>query len=167
MLQLLALQNVELHLAGIGVVGHTPDRRPIGRKRLQRTQIRGRLHGDAAAFVDKDLADQIQRLLRPRGDQHLIGRNIPRQRLRHPLAQRLVAFAGGVLQRIARLRAHDFFVSRVECVNRKRVWRRQAARKADDVRLLGHFEDVPQHRGIHAGGAGGQIPVFHGRVLVR
>ena len=70
--QLLTLQNVQLHLAAVRVVGNAAYRGAINRKRLQRTQIGRRLYGDAAAFVDKHLAHKVERLLRTRGDQHLI-----------------------------------------------------------------------------------------------
>jgi hypothetical protein len=58
-----------------------------------------------AAGVDQHLADQVQPLLRAGGDEHLrrIGLQALRAQLgRHPLAQRAEAFAGGVLQRLAR-----------------------------------------------------------------
>ena len=160
--QLLTLQNVQLHLAAVRVVGNAAYRGAINRKRLQRTQIGRRLYGDAAAFVDKHLAHKVERLLRTCGDQHLIRRNAPGQRLRHPLAQGRVAFAGGVLQGCVWLLAHDRCIRGVERLHRKRFGSGQSSREADDMRLLGDLEDFADHRRVHATGARGQRPVFHG-----
>jgi hypothetical protein len=76
------------------------------REGLQRAEVGGRLHGDHAAGVDEHLAYQVEPLLRAGGDEHLRGLGLqpqPAQLAGHPLAQRAVALAGGVLQRLARV----------------------------------------------------------------
>ena len=61
---------------------------------LQGTQVGGRFHQHAAAFVDQHLGDQIEPLLRTGGDQNVFGFYLPGQTGGHHVAQRAIPFAG-------------------------------------------------------------------------
>ena len=82
-----------------------------GGEGLQRTEVGRRLDKDFGVFVDQDFGNQIQRLLAAGGDQDLRRVDAPRQSggcalapqvVGDPLAQRRIAFAGGILQPSAR-----------------------------------------------------------------
>jgi hypothetical protein len=95
----LGAQVVGEHAAVVAV--HADHVRLHRRERLQRAEVGGRFHQDAAAGVDQDLGHQVQALLGAGGDQHLVGVHVHAlllQVMRHPVAQGAIAFAGGVLQ---------------------------------------------------------------------
>ena len=121
------------------------------RERLQRAEIRRRLDQHAAAGIDQRLAEQIERLLRARGDQHVLridARRLRRVALRNPFAQLHVAFSRAVLQCRRRVVREHFDRLRAQPLDRKRVRRRQAAGERNDFRPLGDFQDLAD------GGAG-------------
>ena len=131
------------------------------RERLQRAEVGGRFDQDAAARVDHDLADQVERLLRAGGDQDLVGAHVPGQEVGDRLTQRDIAFAGGVLQGRGTVVVQDGGSGFGELADREGLGRGQATREADDAGLLGHFENFTDHRGVHFFGASGQSPLSH------
>jgi hypothetical protein len=143
------------------VAGHGVHARLHGREGLQRAQVGGRFHQHAAAAVDEYLGRQIQPLLRAGGDEHLRGVGADAELahvLRHPLTQRGQSFAGGVLQGgLAVLREHALG-GLAHGLDGKGFGRRQSASQADDAGPLGDLEDLADHRGVHLGGALGQLP---------
>src|ERR1039458_9442057 len=75
--------------------------RAINVERLQRAQISRRFHQHTISTVDKQLADQVQRLLRARSDQnvfHLRLDPVARHVVRDQFAQGLVALGFPILQ---------------------------------------------------------------------
>ena len=155
-------QAFRLHAAI--VAGHAVDLRLHGGESLQRAQVGGRFHQQAAALVQQDLGHQIQPLLAAGGDQHLIGRDlraVAGHFSSHPLAQLGQAFAGGVLQRGARDRAafgQDAGAGLAHGLDRKGLGRGQAARKVEDAGPFGDFQNLADGRGVHGRGALGQLP---------
>jgi len=83
---------------------HRPEIRAIERKALDRPDVARPLDHQAVAGIEKDLADEVQRLLRAGGDQHLVGRNLDPVPLpvarRDPLAQRRKTLGGRILERV-------------------------------------------------------------------
>ncbi|EWS52883.1 hypothetical protein X551_04325 [Methylibium sp. T29] len=119
-----------LGLRTLVVGGERGERRLAGREGLQRAQVGGRLHRDRAAGIDQQLADQVQPLLRAGGDQHLPGFDhdaVVGEPGRDPLAQRPVAFARGVLQRLPWGVAQHPGAGLAQRLDREAVRRRQAA----------------------------------------
>ena len=128
---------------------------------LQRAQVGGGFDQDAAARVDQDFGHQIQALLRAGGDEHLVGADIHAlffQVMRHPVAQRAIAFAGGVLQGAAAILGQHFLGGFQHGIDGEGLGRRQATGKADDAGLFGHFQDFADDRGVHLVGALCQFP---------
>ncbi|MNV43274.1 hypothetical protein D3C71_1349840 [compost metagenome] len=152
----LGLQVVDEH--AFVIAGHGHHSRLHGREGLQRAQVGGRFHQHAAVGVDQHLGDQVQRLLRASGDEHLVGIHIPGQEVRDGLAQRAIPFAGGVLQGggavIGQHGGRGFGKGR----DREGLGRGQAARQADDAGLFRDLEDFADDRRVHALGAARQGP---------
>src|SRR5262249_37054073 len=76
-------------------------------------------------------------------------------------AQRREAFAGGVLQRLARRVAQHLVAGRADRRHRERVGRRQAAGHRQHARALGQLEDLSDDRRVHARAAARQLPGTH------
>ena len=113
-------------------------------ERLQRAQIRWTLDQDAIAAIDEQLGDQVQRLLRPRGDQHVIdaghdsvARHVPDD----VLAQRTIAFGRPVLQRRGGLRLQHAMTRLLETRHRKQLRRGQAAGEGNHLRPLRELQE--------------------------
>jgi hypothetical protein len=127
--------------------------RLVGAPGLQRSEVGGRLGQDAIAGVDEETADQVEPLLRARGDHH-VRRLHPDPVARHlaheQLAQRHVALGCGVLQRgLARELEHTLR-GQLHLYEGKDVRRRQAAGERDHVRLFGELEQLADRRARHA-----------------
>ena len=138
--------------------------RLVGAEGLQRAEVGRRLDGDRAAGVEQHLAHQVQPLLRAGGDEHARGvgaQALPLQIGGDPLAQRRVALAGGVLQRVARLLAQHARAGLGHRLDRKGVGRRQAAGERDDARALGQLQDLADGRRLEPRRAARQGPA-HG-----
>ena len=131
------------------VTGHGHHLGLHGGEGLQRAQVGGGFHQYAAVGVDQHLGDQVQRLLRACGDEHLGGVHVPWQKVGNRLAQGGVAFAGGVLQGGSAVVAQHHFTGLGKGIDRKGFGRGQATGQADDAGLLGHLEDLADHRGVH------------------
>jgi len=147
-----------VHVHPFGVAGHALDLWLHGRKGLQRAEVGGRFHQDAAAAVDQHLGHEVQALLAAGGDEHLRRVHRPGQAGRDPLAQRAVAFAGGVLQCAAAVFTQHAVAGFAHGFDGEGVGRGQATGKADDARALGELEQLADHRGVHARGAAREGP---------
>jgi hypothetical protein len=77
---------------------------------------------------------------------------------RHPFAQRAKAFAGGVLQRFARVVAQHRSVASAMACDREAVGRGQPAGQRDDAGPFGDLQDLADRRGFEPRGAAGQGP---------
>jgi hypothetical protein len=75
-----------------------------------------------------------------------------------PVAQRAVAFARRVLQRLARRLAQHALGRDAHRLDRKGVGRRQPAGHRDDAGLLGQLQDLADHRRVHPLGAAREAP---------
>ncbi len=133
----------------------------VGREGLQRAEVGGRLHRHRAAGIDQHLGHQIEALLRAGGDEHLAG--VAGQALGlhlggHPLAQRTVAFAGGVLQRGAALLGQHARGGLGHGLDREGLGRGQAAGQRDDAGALGDLQDLADRRRVQARGAARELP---------
>jgi hypothetical protein len=120
----------------------------VGREGLQRAEVGGRLHRDAAAGINQHLADEVEPLLRAGGDEHLlrVDRHALFGQVRcDPFAQRRIAFAGGVLQRLARGVAQHAGGGFAHRFDREGVGRGQAAGQRDDAGALGDLQDLADH----------------------
>ena len=147
-----------LEVNAVVVAGHSHKVRLHRREGLQRAQVGGRFNQQTGAAVDQNFGDQIQRLLAAGGDQHMRRVHRPGQGRGHPLPQRRVAFAGGVLQRGAAVFSQDFGAGGGKRVDREGLGRGQATRKADDAGLFRDLQDLADHRGVHFFGASGLGP---------
>jgi hypothetical protein len=114
-------------------------------KRLDAAQVAGRLHQHVVAGVDEDLGHQIQPLLRPVGDENLVGVNGHAGALGVALgdkgAQRFVAEGGGVLQGEFALLGQNAVGRRPQRLDGEVVGVGQPPGKGNDRRVLGDFED--------------------------
>ncbi|MCY1554685.1 hypothetical protein D9M68_912720 [compost metagenome] len=124
---------------------------------MQGAQVAGVLDEHLAVLVDQHLAQQVERLLRARHDQDLVGGDVRAgavQIVGNPLAQRRVAFGRAVLQRGAAVGGQYL----VECLShhfyREAAGRRQAACERNDFGTLGYLEDLAD------GGAGELLGAF-------
>ena len=107
---------------------------------MQRTQIGRTFCQNLVAGVDQQPADQIQRLLRPGGDQHVLGMGedaVARHMLHDQLTQRQVALGGAVLESLGRHLAQYLVGSGLKRLSREDFRRRQAAGKGNHISLLG------------------------------
>jgi hypothetical protein len=77
---------------------------------------------------------------------------------RHPLAQRPEAFAGGVLQRLARGVGEHLLAGLAQRLHRKPIGRGQPARQADDAGPLGELEQLADGARVESLGPAGQGP---------
>ncbi len=126
--------------------------RLVGAPRLEGPQVGRRLGEDAVARVHEELADEVEPLLRARGDHdvrglHLdaVARHVPHQEL----AQRQVAFGGRVLEgRLALLLQH-FPGGALDLGDREDLGRGQPPGERDDVGLLGELQQLPDDRARH------------------
>ena len=118
---------------------------------LQRGQVGRRLDQDLGTRIDKQLARQVQGLLRAAGDQHLAGIAVHSQlaRLRgHRLAQRRLALAHAVLADRSRHLAPVHF--------RQHRLGGQAAGEGHHLRTLRRGEDFADQGAFQTGNAFGE-----------
>ncbi len=124
----------------------------VGAPGLQRAHVARPLGQDQVAGVDHDLADQVQRLLRTTGDEHVFRRGLDTVagHVGHdPLAQRPEAFGGAILQRLRPMARQNAVGRLAELVHREDLRRGHAAAEGDDVGLLGQLEQLADGRGAH------------------
>ena len=124
------------------VAGHTDSDRLHRGKGLQSAQVGRALNEHTTVFVQKDLADQIQGLLRAADDQHLLRIDIPGQKIGHRLAQRGQSFSGGILQGCRAITLQYGITRSLEGADREGLRGRQAACHADDAGAVGEFENL-------------------------
>jgi hypothetical protein len=101
---------------------------------------------------DEDLADEIEGLLRPCRDEHIVDRDgdaVAAGMARNQLPQRTLAFGRAVLQRLAPMLAKNTPARLLESVDGKQVGGRQAPGKRDQVRLGGELEQLADQRAAH------------------
>ena len=113
-------------------------------ERLQRAQVRWTLDEDAIAAIDEQLGDEVQRLLRPRSDQHVIDAcqdSVTRHVADDVLAQRTIAFRRPVLQRRGGLSLQHAMTRLLETRYRKQLRRGQAAGKGNHLRPLRELQE--------------------------
>ncbi|MPL96396.1 hypothetical protein SDC9_42574 [bioreactor metagenome] len=134
--------------------------RLIGVEGAKRAQIGRPADKCGVVRVDEQLAEVIERLLRARGDQHVLGRAGDAQR-RHvaddPAAQRQIALGLRILQRGARRLGRDGAGHGA----RKGLAREQrrvgdAAGKGNDLGLVQKLEQLADLRGLHSFGPRGK-----------
>ncbi len=134
----------------------------IYRERLQRTEITRGLDQHLAAFVDQDLAEQIEALLRTGGHQDLIRHDlgtVSRQRIGNPFPQRQITVGRSVLQRDLALAGQHTVESRLHAFYRKRRGRRQAAGERNDFRTHRDLQDFADDRALQLLRALGEVPL--------
>ena len=106
------------------ITGDRGDRRPNGSQNLCGTEVRGRLDHGGVAVIDHRTRDEIERLLRPVGDQHLVDGHP--EAARDELAQVAQAFRRSVLQGARIERGGE---GTPESFDGQRLGRRQTARE--------------------------------------
>ena len=112
---------------------------------MQSAEVRRLLDQHGVTRVQEHLAHQVQRLLRPIGDEDVINRAAhrePRQALADQRPQRSIPLARSVLERLRAIRFEHPLERATVFVNREQLGRWQATRQRDDVRLRGDLQDL-------------------------
>jgi hypothetical protein len=127
------------------IAGNTDVLGTVHIESLQSTQIGWCFHQDAVTRIDKQLADQVQCLLRAGGNQNVLGLGfdaVPRCMAGDHFAQRLVALGRPILQRRAGVLLQYATTGFPKPLDREHVRRRQAAGKGDHLRTLRELQQL-------------------------
>ena len=150
----------QIHAHALVIEGDAADIRLVGRERLQRAEVGGAFGQHDVARIDERLGDEVERLLRARGD-HDVLRLGAHADVAHEVAEhalRLYAAIGGaVLQRhgalIVARRAGGLADGRV----RQKRHVGHAARQRDDVGVRRSGEQIAHGRRAHLHDAVGDL----------
>jgi len=140
---------------------------PVHGKGLDGTEVAGLLDDQVVAFVEEGLAQEVQSLLRPGGDEDILHRHLqpllPAVAIGDELPQPQIAFGIGVLKDVAAFLLKDVMGGLLQGLDRKEQPVGQATGKGDDRGVEGDLEDLADKGFGNIGDAIGE-GVFHGIV---
>ena len=146
------------------------DRDHVGARELEGLdggEVRRLLDEHGRAGIERHRRDERERLLRPAGDEQIVGLGGEPARCqpcRDGLAQRGVAFGGRVLQRAGPGRQRRGEGGR-EPLEVEQLGRGQATGERDDARQRGEREEFAHGRGANAAQAVGDVEVVGGEEI--